>query len=274
MLPLTVADDFHFYETLPEVDANIVLASCLALPSPSANHPWTWGSSSGDTLRHLEEQAGRPGWRPRGRRFCAPTSEVGSAVFTAVATTAVCFLPVFPRWKARRGKLFQTRSPSPPICPRRRHRASRSASCPLCLCGCSVQVPPVANTRIILTFLLVVGESFYTTVLGLVSLGWSVHDDSRGPFPLSFGTVSPRTRNKATHAGPLTSSWPLSMADHSCGNMECLSVRKRGAMNTLSSVGVVGVLLGSAHVFLSHFYSMAIVTVAALNTKRVFLGVT
>lgn len=102
MLPLTVLMTFIFMK-LFGVDANIVALSGIAIAIGTIVDMGIVISEN--TLRHLEKHpvSGAAAVRETVSRS---TSEVGSAVFTAVATTVVSFLPVF-AMEGPEGKLFQ-----------------------------------------------------------------------------------------------------------------------------------------------------------------------
>ncbi len=101
MLPLTVLMTFIFMK-LFGVDANIVALSGIAIAIGTIVDMGIVISEN--TLRHMERHppANRAAVIETVQRS---TSEVGSAVFTAVATTVVSFLPVF-AMEGPEGKLF------------------------------------------------------------------------------------------------------------------------------------------------------------------------
>jgi Cu(I)/Ag(I) efflux system membrane protein CusA/SilA len=102
MLPLTVLMTFIFMK-LFGVDANIVALSGIAIAIGTIVDMGIVISEN--TLRHLEKHPahGIPAVRETVSRS---TREVGGAVFTAVATTVVSFLPVF-FMEGAEGKLFK-----------------------------------------------------------------------------------------------------------------------------------------------------------------------
>ncbi len=102
MLPLTVLMTFILMK-LFGVDANIVALSGIAIAIGTIVDMGIVISEN--TLRHLEKNpaVGKAAVRQTVERS---TSEVGGAVFTAVATTVVSFLPVF-AMDGPEGKLFQ-----------------------------------------------------------------------------------------------------------------------------------------------------------------------
>ncbi len=102
MLPLTVLMTFIFMK-LFGVDANIVALSGIAIAIGTIVDMGIVISEN--TLRHLEKSPAY-GLTAVRETVSRSTREVGSAVFTAVATTVVSFLPVF-FMEGPEGKLFR-----------------------------------------------------------------------------------------------------------------------------------------------------------------------
>lgn len=102
MLPLTVLMTFIFMK-LFGVDANIVALSGIAIAIGTIVDMGIVISEN--TLRHLEKHPAHGHTAVR-ETVSRSTREVGSAVFTAVATTVVSFLPVF-FMEGPEGKLFK-----------------------------------------------------------------------------------------------------------------------------------------------------------------------
>lgn len=102
MMPLTVLMTFIMMK-LFGVDANIVALSGIAIAIGTIVDMGIVISEN--SLRHLEKTPAR-GLADVKEIVLRSTSEVGSAVFTAVATTVVSFLPVF-GMEGPEGKLFK-----------------------------------------------------------------------------------------------------------------------------------------------------------------------
>ncbi len=261
MLPLTVLVTFICMK-LFGVDANIVSLAGIAIAIGTIVDMGIVISEN--TLRHLEEQPAT-GMAAVRETVSRSTSEVGSAVFTAVATTAVCFLPVF-AMEGPEGKLFQ------PLAYTNLFALVGVIVLALCvlptllvwLLGASA---PRRNTRIILTFLLVVGGivlplvfDWFPWMVGALMILVGLFGQFRDSFPKHRQQQLIWAFNFLVAfimATILAETWmPLGP--------------ERGAMNTLFVVGVVGVLLGSAHVFV-HFYPSIVRW--CIENKAIFLGV-
>lgn len=260
MLPLTVLMTFIFMK-LFGVDANIVSLSGIAIAIGTIVDMGIVISEN--TLRHLERnpKTDMASVRETVKRS---TSEVGGAVFTAVATTVVSFLPVF-AMDGPEGKLFK------PLAFTKTFALVAAIVLALCVLPTLLTwllgsgAPRRAGRRI-LTVLLVAGG--IVLPLAFEWFPWMV-----GALMILIGLFG-QFREKIPEHRQRQLTWIFNFAVAFLVAVILAEIwmplgPERGVLNTVFVVVVAGGLLALAHGFV-HFYP--VILGWCLSHKAVFLG--
>lgn len=260
MLPLTVLMTFIFMK-LFGVDANIVSLSGIAIAIGTIVDMGIVISEN--TLRHLERHPAT-GITAVRETVARSTSEVGSAVFTAVATTVVSFLPVF-AMDGPEGKLFK------PLAFTKTFALIAAIVIALCvlptlltwLLGAST---PRRAGKKIMTILLVTAGIVLPIILGWFP--WMV-----GALMVLVGLFGQFRESIAEHRQRQL-IWAFNFAVAFLVAVILAEIwmplgPERGVMNVLFVIVTSGILLTLAHLFV-HFYP--VILRWCLDHKTAFLG--
>lgn len=248
MLPLTVLMTFIFMK-LFGVDANIVSLSGIAIAIGTIVDMGIVISEN--TLRHLEKHPAS-GIAAVRETVARSTSEVGSAVFTAVATTVVSFLPVF-AMEGPEGKLFQ------PLAFTKTFALVAAIVLALCVLPSLLTwllgaTAPRRTGRLIVTVLLVAGGVLLPLLLAWFP--WMV-----SALMILIGLFG-QFRERLPEARQKQAIWLFNFAVALLVAVILAEIwiplgPERGAMNILFVLLVAGVLLCLAHLFI-HFYPVIV----------------
>ena len=244
MLPLTVLMTFIFMK-LFGVDANIVALSGIAIAIGTIVDMGIVISEN--TLRHLERHPA-VGIAQVRETVARSTSEVGSAVFTAVATTVVSFLPVF-AMEGPEGKLFR------PLAFTKTFALIAAIVLALCILPSLLTwllgaTAPRRAGRFIMTILLVVGGLVLPFVLPWFP--WMV-----GALMVVIGLFG-QFRDKLSPALQKRCMWAFNFIVALLVALILAEIwmplgPEKGFLNAVFVIGIAALLLTIAHLFV-HFY--------------------